>query len=413
MLHSTGFITKLLPKDTPSGWVPEKELYAIGGAPSGDRMSWFNWTVISAGFTGLVAARSLAELNPSNGIALIDARPIGWAASGRNSEFTIDVQHKFDLESNDPEPQPSIMTLNATAVGDLKSHVNKFDSDCEWSQAGKLQGSVAKRSTEKVRAFTEAMDRIDRACTILDRDELAAVTGNSYYSGIVHTLGCMLINPVKLVHELAQNTPENVTILDSCHVARFAREGRTYGIILRSQGCLIAISKAKALLCTNSLTPEFGYLRNCIVPVMRFAWMTGPLKEDKLEAYGGQLDWGLTPTGSGGKTLPMMLDRRLLVRNQCDFPGRFGASDNNLDRVRSEHNISFNAHYPKQRMCHWLVRGVVYVACRAIMSAISVGWTKMYRTRPAIPVLKWHAVVSRGVCCRKRRLANALVDWNR
>lgn len=347
MSYSTGSVIKLPPKDTPSGWCPEKELQAIGGAPSGDMVSWFDWTVIGGGFTGLAAARRLAELNPGDSIALIDAHPIGWGASGRNSGFIIDLPHKFDLDENDPDRLSSIMTLNATAVSDLKGHVDAFGIECEWSQAGKLQGAVAKRGTGKMRAFTEAMDRIDQPYTMLDRKELAALTGTSYYAGAVHTPGCVLMNPVKLVRGLAQNLPENVTVLDGCPVVRFAREGSTYGLTLRSQGCLMEISTAKTLLCTNAFTPEFGYLRNRIVPVMTFASMTRPLSDSEMEAYGGQPDWGLTPADPGGTTLRMTQDRRLLVRNQYDFAGHFGAPDTDLDRVRAKHRASFDARYPQ------------------------------------------------------------------
>lgn len=346
MSINAGSVSKLPPKDTPSGWLPAKELNAIGQAPLSGEKIWFDWTVIGGGFTGLAAARRLAELNPKDSVALIDAHPIGWGASGRNSGFIIDLPHKFDLDSSDPERLSSIMTLNATAVSDLKSHVDEFSIECEWSHAGKLQGAVAKRGSGKMRTFIEAMDRIDQPYTMLDRDELAAVTGTSYYAGAVHTPGCVLMNPVKLVRGLAENMPENVTVLDGCPVVHFERGRATCSITVRSQGCLIEISTAKTLLCTNAFTPEFGFLRNRIVPVITFASMTRPLTDAEMQVYGGQLDWGLTPADPGGTTLRMTQDRRLLVRNQYDFAGRFGVPDTDLDRVRSNHRTSFDARFP-------------------------------------------------------------------
>lgn len=347
MPTSIGPVLKLPPKDTPSGWVRPNEFQMIGQPPSGDRVSWFDWTVIGGGFTGLAAARRLAELNPSDSIALIDAHPIGWGASGRNSGFIIDLPHKFDLDSHDPMRLSAIMTLNATAVSDLKSHVDAHNIACEWSHAGKLQGAVTKRGTGKMRAFTQALDRIEQPYTQLDRAELAAVTGTNFYAGAVHTPGCVLMNPVKLVRGLAQSMPKNVTILDGCPVVQFSREGRTFGMTLRYQGCLMEISTAKTLLCTNAFTPEFGFLRNRIVPVITFASMTRPLTDAEMKEYGGQLDWGLTPADPGGTTLRMTQDRRILVRNQYDFAGQFGVPDTDLDWARGKHRASFNARYPQ------------------------------------------------------------------
>lgn len=347
MSNNTGAVFKLPPKDTPSGWVDPNTFRTVGTAPARGRISWYDWTVIGGGFTGLAAARKLAELNPSDSITLIDAHAIGWGASGRNSGFIIDLPHKFDLDSCDPERLSAIMTLNTRAISDLKSHVKAHEIECEWSHAGKLQGAVTKRGTGKMRAFTKAMDRIEQPYSLLDRDELATVTGSNYYAGAVHTPGCVLMNPVKLVRGLAQNLPENVTVLDGCPVVRFSREGRTIGMTLRHQGCLVEVSTAKTLLCTNAFTPEFGFLRNRIVPVVTFASMTRPLTDNEMSAFGGQLDWGLTPADPGGTTLRMTQDRRLLVRNQYDFAGQFGVPDADLDKVRKKHRTSFDARYPQ------------------------------------------------------------------
>src|SRR5215471_6872732 len=75
-------IDRLPPKDTLSGWVPINQLHVISRPPIFDRVSSFDWAVVGAGFTGLAAARRLAELHPDQSIALIDAMPVGWGASG-------------------------------------------------------------------------------------------------------------------------------------------------------------------------------------------------------------------------------------------------------------------------------------------------------------------------------------------
>jgi glycine/D-amino acid oxidase-like deaminating enzyme len=87
----------------------------------------------------------------------------------------------------------------------------------------------------------------------------------------------------------------SVRIMDGCPVERFTREGRSVSLTLRSQGALMDVSATKVLLCTNAFTPEFGFLRHRIVPVVTFASMTRPLTDTEMEVFGGQLDWGLTP----------------------------------------------------------------------------------------------------------------------
>jgi glycine/D-amino acid oxidase-like deaminating enzyme len=340
-------ISRLPPKDTPSGWVPINELHAIGRPPLFERVSSFDWAVVGAGFTGLAAARRLAELHPDQSVALIDAMPIGWGASGRNSGFIIDLPHKFDIDHDDADRLRAILRLNGAAIADLRQHVEAYGIECEWSPAGKLQGAIHTRGTGKLRSFIQALERISQPYELLEREAVAQITGTAYYAGAVRTPGCVLMNPVKLTRGLARSMPENVRVMDGCPVERFAPESRRVSLTLRSQGALMNVSAIKVLLCTNAFTPEFGHLRHRIVPLMTFASMTRPLTDSEMEVFGGQLDWGLTPADPGGTTLRMTQDRRLLVRNHFDYAGRYGVPDGDLDRVRAHHRSAFEKRYPK------------------------------------------------------------------
>ncbi|WP_394199614.1 NAD(P)/FAD-dependent oxidoreductase [Litoreibacter albidus] len=347
MVHKTKDIHHLPPDDTPSGWVDPSELSTIGSRAHHDRVTLFDWTVVGAGFTGLAAARRLAELNPNDTVALIDAKPVGWGASGRNSGFIIDLPHKFDLDSDDADRLSAIMRLNSQAITDLEGHVKATGIECGWSPVGKLQGAVRERGTGKMRTFVKALEKIGQPYTKLDRAQVAQIIGTDYYAGAIHTPGCVLMNPVRLTRGLARSLPKNVTLFDGCPVVRFERESRGFGLTLRSRGTTLEISTSSVLMCTNAFTPEFGLLKNRIVPVITFASMTRPLSDSEMEAYGGQLDWGLTPADPGGTTLRMTQDRRLLVRNQYDYAGHYGVQDRSLEGVRQKHRGAFDKRYPQ------------------------------------------------------------------
>lgn len=349
MLQKLRDIQHFPPDDTPSGWVKPGELSVMGDAVHQDRVTPFDWTIIGAGFTGLAAARRLAELKPRDTIALVDAKPVGWGASGRNSGFVIDLPHKFDLDSEDPERLNAILRLNSQSIEDLACHVKTAGIDCDWSPVGKLQGAVKDRGTNKMRSFVQALERIGQPYTKLDRSEVARIIGTDYYAGAIHTPGCVLMNPVRLTRGLASSLPENVTLFDGCPVVRFGRERYGFGLSLRSQGTLFELSTGSVLLCTNAFTSEFGVLKNRIVPVITFASMTRPLTASEMELYTGTLDWGLTPADPGGTTLRMTQDGRLLVRNQYDYAGHYGVQDRELDLVRLKHREAFEKRYPKLR----------------------------------------------------------------
>ena len=87
-----------LPKDPgPAAW--NALLPAAASRPALKEHAQADWLVIGAGFTGLSAARRLAELHPGDRIVVLDATTIADGPAGRNSGFMIDLPH--DLTSSD------------------------------------------------------------------------------------------------------------------------------------------------------------------------------------------------------------------------------------------------------------------------------------------------------------------------
>ncbi|WP_432256789.1 NAD(P)/FAD-dependent oxidoreductase [Limimaricola sp. AA108-03] len=330
------------PPDTPSGWVSRAEIMQMGTAETPDGV---DWAVIGAGFTGLAAARRLAELNPGAQIALIDAKPVGWGSSGRNAGFVIDLPHKFDLEHDDPERLRRVVRLNTAARDDLDRLVRDHGIDCDWSPAGKLQAAIGASGSANMAVFARALDSIEQGYEMLDRAQVAAITGTAHYAGAIFTPGCMLMNPVRLVRGLASALPGNVALLDATPVTRIERRGGFALHLARPEGARV-LKAGRIVAAMNAFTPEFGWLRNRVVPVATFASLTRPLSDAELANYGGRLDWGLTPADPGGTTLRMTRDRRLLVRNQYDYLGDYGASPRALDKVRRSHRLALARRFP-------------------------------------------------------------------
>lgn len=330
--------------DTPGGWVPPSELSVIG---SGYPPVSVDWAVIGAGFTGLAAARRLAELHPEATIALLDAKPVGWGSSGRNAGFAIDLPHKFDLDVGEPERMQRVVRLNLAAIAQLDRLIAQNAIDCNWSKAGKLQAAIGDTGVAAMRNFARILDSIDQPYEFMDRAAVADLTGTSYYQGAIRTPGCYLMNPARLVRGLARALPKNVILLDGCPVTRHERDGNGFLLSFRRQGVALRVRTGRIIAGTSAYTPEFGWMRRRIVPVATFASITPPLDDVQWQAFGGRLDWGLTPADIGGTTLRMTQDRRLFVRNQYDYVGRYGADDPTLDRVRESHRIALIRRWPE------------------------------------------------------------------
>ena len=59
-----------------------------------------DFLIIGAGYTGLSAARKLAQLNPNHKIILADAQRAGEGASSRNSGYLVDTTLNDGFSSN-------------------------------------------------------------------------------------------------------------------------------------------------------------------------------------------------------------------------------------------------------------------------------------------------------------------------
>lgn len=305
-----------------------------------------DYAVIGAGFAGLAAARRLGELLPDKRIILVDAQRVGQGASGRNSGFVIDLPHKFALEHPDPAHKQRLLSLNRAAIAQLQGLIERHGIDCQWSHAGKYQGAVGPRGLAYLQHFEQLLSNLGEPFRLVERDELAQVLGNDYYSRAIFTPGCYLMQPAALVTGLAHSLPENVELLEESPITRLQRDGQGGWLLQGSQG---TIRTEQLLLGTSIFTQEFGYLRNRLLPVMTFASWTRPLSDAELAAYGGQLDWGLTPADHAGTTVRMTQDRRLIIRNTYKHVPKYGksTSDGMRESVRADHRKAFLARFPQ------------------------------------------------------------------
>ncbi|MEL6282672.1 MAG: FAD-dependent oxidoreductase [Pseudomonadota bacterium] len=302
------------PLDTPSGWRPSDELTPI--SPDTTLRDAYDWLVIGAGITGLGAATRLGEIASNDSVLLVDARSVGWGASGRNSGFLLDLPHKYDLESRDRDRLTKITRLNRLAIEMLRDRSEAFDIACDWSEVGKLQGAVRERGTGMLRDFTEALDWLGQSYEVWERDACDAMIGTRHYAAAVFTPGAVLVDPLQLVRGLAGALADNVTLADDTPVVRFEKTPAGYRVLMRRpDGQQFDVLAKRVILATDPYTGQFGYMKTKIVPTITFASITRPLSACELKRYRGRLNWGLTPADPAGTTLRMTSEGRLLIRN--------------------------------------------------------------------------------------------------
>lgn len=331
----------ILPEyDGRCGWYELLGAVSEFGAFTGGQT--FDTVVIGGGFVGTAAARRLAENRPDDKVLLIDALKIGQGASGRNSGFVIDQPHKRDLERSDDVFKRKIVRLNRAAIEYLEKQIDEFGIDCQWSLAGKYQGAVGARGEKFLNHYESLLRNFGERYERLSKSEIQAVFGTDYYSAAIFTPGGVLMQPAALMRGLADSMPANVRVVENTPVLEICRQPK--GFTLKTQNSTISCNQL--IVATSIFTPELGFLKDRILPVMTFASMTRPLTDAEMKRYGGKLDWGMTPADHAGTTMRMTQDRRLIIRNSYRYAPDYNTPGGVIPSIRARHREGLDRRYP-------------------------------------------------------------------
>ncbi len=332
----------LLPDDDDTcGWVrvlpPRKDVRRVAGRQS------YDWAVVGAGYTGLAAARRLAEHHPDKSIAVIDAQRAGEGAAGRNSGFAVEIS---------PSPNPKVVSPQATygrsyrinrfGQSLLRQLVEKHQIACDWRESGKYQSAAEEHHFGRLDAFAQHLEALGIPHEVLGKDELAARLGTRHYGRAVHTKQTVLVQPAALTRGLALNLPANVTLLEESPVLEFETgSGVTFT-------CPSGTVRAdKAILATNSYLPQFGVWRNQLISFTLTAALSRPLTEDEHQSLGAPEPWGVISIHRFGATVRYTVDRRILIRNTFEYWPQMAMSRSDLLARRGIIEQSFRARFPQ------------------------------------------------------------------
>lgn len=332
----------VLPNDDDScGWIATLPPLAPETRVVGEQSA--DWVVLGAGFTGLAAARRLAEHLPEARIVLLDAQRAGHGASGRNAGFIIDLPHHVDsTDIEDQEQNLRTRRLNHAAIAQLRGLVKKHDIDCYWSERGKWHCAIEDRGIRDLESFKRGLDALDEPYTELDAKELEAILGTSYYREGVHTPGNILMQPAALTRGLARSLPRNsVELLENSPVREIE-----YGETIHLTCPEGTVRTKNLILGTNGFTAGLGFLKDRLIPIFATGSLTRPLTGKEQEALGGEGDWGVIAGDRMGTTLRYTRDRRIFVRNTFVYWPRMSMTEAERGRMRLWHERAFRARFP-------------------------------------------------------------------
>ncbi len=294
------------------GWVALAGDYRQHPPMQGDQTT--DWAIIGGGFTGLAAARRLAELRPDNRIVLLEGKRSGQGATGRNSGFVVanESPGPAALASADGRAAyAALHALDVAGVSELTRRVQQHRIACQWQDTPSIHAAANPRNFASLRTHAAAFAEMGIDAELLDGEALQARLGTGYYALGVQSRGGALVQPAMLAKGLADCLPQQVELFENTPVTGIAPDGT----VTHAGGTLKA---AKVIVAVNAFLPRLGLYRSRVFPLALTASLTRPLSDAEISVA----PWGILSPQALGATLRLTQDRRLLIRNTAEYrPG--------------------------------------------------------------------------------------------
>ena len=302
-----------------------------------------DWLIIGAGYTGLSAARKLAELNKDHKIILVDSQLAGEGASGRNSGYLVDTTLNDGFTSNKEIENYKIKTnIYNLGIEAVKKFIKQHQVDCDWNATGKYYASSKIKDKKVLLNFSKLLTRLGFDHNLLVRGDLIKRLGTNFYNIAIYTKGGILLHPGKLVRAMIDTLPNNVELLENSSLLEWEKKIDSVNCIFKYGN----IRAKKVIFSTNGFLKSLGIKSNYSFPLTLTASMTRSLNNLEFEEIGSPNEWGVLPVRPMGATIRMTRDRRILIRNTVEVHNPFYMSKSDLKKRLVKHLYGLRKRFP-------------------------------------------------------------------
>jgi len=240
--------------------------------------------VIGAGFTGLSAARSLAQGGAR--VAVLEAENVGWGASCRNGGMVLTglkLGIPTLLRRYGREATKRMYMASLESIDYVEQVVREEGIACDFARCGHLEVACKARHFEEFRRSLETIEReFGRRLKLVERQDLESEIGSTIYHGGLVDEASAGLNPARYVAGLGcAAVKAGAEICEKTRVTgleRSGRDGMSGWTLATSRGTLWAQDVLVATSgYTSGVTPA---LQRKIVPIGSFIIVTDILRRE-------------------------------------------------------------------------------------------------------------------------------------
>ena len=254
--------------------------------------------IIGGGLTGLWAAISAREADPSRSVALLEAKSIAFGASGRNGGFiseslTHGIAHGLAIW---PSEMETLLRMGRENLADIAKFIEAESIDAGLRLCGKTAVATKPHQVDQLRESTQLHQRFGEDAFFLDVEQVRAdVNSPTYLAGMRVRSGSGLLDPAMLCWGLKRAAlSRGVRIYEGTEVTGVKVSGS--GLAVRTP--LGAVRARQVLLATNAYPPLLRKIRSWVLPIYDHVLVTEPLNSSQLTDIGWLENQGMTDSGN-------------------------------------------------------------------------------------------------------------------
>ncbi|MEP6842786.1 MAG: FAD-dependent oxidoreductase [Pseudolysinimonas sp.] len=264
--------------------------------------------IVGGGYLGLWAALLAKQQDPNRRVVLLEAKQIGWAASGRNGGFCeASLTHgELNGRSRFAKEFDRLEELGAENLNAIESTLHELGIDAEFERNGVISVAVEPHQVEWAREVGD-----EQGSEFLDQDAMRrAVNSPTYLAGVWNRTGAALVHPAKLARGLAEACEAlGVEIFEDSPVDDL-QSNSDGSVRLMVNGKIVTADRA--VLATNAFPSLLKRNRLMTVPVYDYVLMTEPLTAAQLAEVRWEGRQGLSDMANQFHYYRLTRDNRIL-----------------------------------------------------------------------------------------------------
>jgi glycine/D-amino acid oxidase-like deaminating enzyme len=271
--------------------------------------------IIGGGFTGLWAALQAKEADPDRDVALVEARQVAWAGSGRNGGFcSASLTHGLaNGQDRFPAELATLERLGGQNLDEIENTVGRYRIDCDFARTGELAVATAPWQLAGLRETAQLAAGLGKASRLLDAAQVRAeVDSPTYLGGLWDTAGCATVDPARLAWGLRQACLDAGVRLYEDTPVKALRDDPAPGGGLTLVTPAGQLAARRVALATGTFSPLLRRLRYYLIPVYDYVLVTEPLTAEQLASIGWQRRQGIGDSANQFHYYRLTRDNRIL-----------------------------------------------------------------------------------------------------